>query len=490
MSSNSSCNCVSFLLSRGMNGARRRSDALLVSIFFLFSFLSFAKRTQKQNPMFFSAPTAAAPPAIQHLPPALATATSSSAAVPSLEAALSAATTAAASNKISVSFFNEGTYSSFSSFSSLPAASYSGFEVDDSGHGYDEAFLRGIAAASGEQQQLPRSQQQRKLRLHPLSSLASSASPSFPIFFSITSRPRGGFETRVAEYCGGKLARIRLQPPPGRARPGARVRVSPLSPSSLPSSSASVPTTTASASSSSSSSSLVDVVLAFALAREEITFTAVNVLTRSVLLESGGAGGNRDDDGAGDERDGTSPLVFHALGGGSPAYSSSLPSSSSSLPSSSFAGVSSSSSVTARLWALVPPEGEIAPNGRSSRLRRRFVSVDGCPLEAPSLEAELDHLFAGIRAGLCKERRRGGGRESGIGRSGSGGQEEGAGAAALAAAHCVPAFVLKLSTAAAKGNSSCGDTAPFCGRGGLPCFFPWVLRHLQRDSWKRRLGAA
>ena len=453
----------------------------LIRIYFLFFHFSRKSKTK----MFFSAPPAAAAdaahPSIQRLPAALASAMSSSASVPSLEAALaaalSAATTATATatattvttNKITVSFFNQG---SSSASSSLSAASYSGFEVEDTGNGYGEAFLRGIATGAdsepGEKQAFP-----RKFLLHPLSSLASSASPSLPLFVSVASRPRGGFETRITEYSGGKLESIRLQPPPGKARPGANVRVS----LSFSAAAAFPPAAAASAplpSSSSSASSLVEVVLAFALAREDVKFTALDARTRKVLLKSegrgnGGDGGNCGESESGDE--GT-PLVLRALGSPAspPSYSSAVVS-------------SSSSSISARFWALVPPEGEIPASSSSSdggssslclRRRRCFVSVDGCPLEYPSLELEVDSLFAEICASLWGERRQGGGSRSSGGGSGGGGGGGGShqkerGTAARA--RRVPAFVLKLSTTATA-KASCGsgsdDAAPFCGRMGLP----------------------
>lgn len=293
--------------------------------------------------MFFTAPPPAAaaatsrrPPSIQRLSTALAAATSSSAAVPSLEAALAAAlsaatTTATTTNKITVSFFNEnGSSVSSSSSSLLSATSYSGFEVEDAGNGYDEAFLRGIVALDKQQLQPPTTK-----KLHPLSSLASSASSSLSLSVSVISRPRGEFETRVAEYSGGKLKRIRLQPPPGRARPGASVRVSIRRSSSA---SVSAPASLASASPlpSSPAASLVDVVLAFALAREDLAFQALDARTGRVLLESGSSEGHGGESG--------DSVVLRALG--SPA----------SPPS--FSSVASSS-MTANIWALVPPEGEV-----------------------------------------------------------------------------------------------------------------------------------
>ena len=430
--------------------------------------------------MFFSSP-----PSIQRLPPALAAATSSSAAVPSLEAALAAAlsaaaaTTATAANKITVSFFNSASSSPCPSW--LSPTSYNGFEVEDTGHGYDEAFLRGIAAVAAPEPGENQTPTRKLLLLHPLSSLASSASPSLPLSVSVTSRPRGGFETRVAEYSGGKLERIRMQPPPGRARPGASVRVllsasasaaaaastptaSPASTSSLPSSS-SVP----------SASSLVDIVLAFALAREDVPFTALDARTKKVLLESEGKGRGGGAGGGENSSDEENSLVLRALG--SPAS-----------PPSYSAGIAPSSSISAKLWALVPPEGELSPSsekGSSSSpcFRRRccFVSVDGSPVEAPSLEAEVDCLFAEICTSLHGERRRGGAGGRGGGGGGQGGSRSGGGSGSggflqkergtAARARRVAAFVLKLSTAAtatAGGSGGSDDAAPFCGRMGLP----------------------
>ena len=437
--------------------------------------------------MFFTAPPAAETaerPSIQRLPATLAAATSSSAAVPSLEAALaaalSAATTAtttvtATTNKITVSFFNESdsASSSSSSSSSLSAASYSGFEVEDAGHGYDEAFLRGIAvsAETKENQQQTTEKPLPSSLLHPLSSLASSASSSLPLSVSVTSRPRGGFETRVAEYSGGKLERIRLRPPPGRARPGANVRVS-ISISQLAAAAAAASAAASAASAppptASPTSFLVDVVLAFALAREDLHFTALDARTRRVLLKSEGGGHGGGEGGGGTKSQLRPQLDLRALG--SPAS-----------PPSYAAAVSPSSSMTARLWALVPPEGELCPSGSSSsssssssschlHRRRCFVSVDGSPLEAPSLEAEIDSLFAEICASLLGERRRFGG-------GGGGGVTLQKERGTAARDRRVPAFVLKLSTTAAAAAAATeainrsgrdDDAARFCGRMGLP----------------------
>ena len=343
--------------------------------------------------------------------------------------------------------------------------------------GFPEGNRRCRCPEPGENQTPTR----KLLLLHPLSSLASSASPSLPLSVSVTSRPRGGFETRVAEYSGGKLERIRLQPPPGRARPGASVRVL-LSASASAAAAASTPTASpASTSSLPSSSSLL------LLRPSSTSCWPLRSLERTCPSRRWTRGRKRSCSRARARAGAAAPaaektrateensLVLRALG--SPAS-----------PPSYSAGIAPSSSISAKLWALVPPEGELSPSsekGSSSSpcFRRRccFVSVDGSPVEAPSLEAEVDCLFAEICTSLHGERRRGGAGGRGGGGGGQGGSRSGGGSGSggflqkergtATRARRVAAFVLKLSTAAtakAGGSRGSDDAAPFCGRMGLP----------------------